>query len=116
MLAERYAFVALTTTDLPRARRFWVEQLAFPVTDEDEGRFFVVDAAGLRLRIDLADGDVHRAGSTDPVIAFEVVSLAETLADLAERDVYAHRGPTEGPNGAYAELRDPDGRPILLIE
>jgi catechol 2,3-dioxygenase-like lactoylglutathione lyase family enzyme len=115
MLAERCAFVALTTTDLPRARRFWVDQLAFPVTEEDEGHF-VVDAAGLRLRVVLADGNVHRAGSTDPVLAFEVASLAETLADLAERDGYAHRGPAEGPHGAYAELRDPDGRPIVLTE
>jgi catechol 2,3-dioxygenase-like lactoylglutathione lyase family enzyme len=113
MLAERYAFVALTTTDLPRARRFWVEQLALPVAEEDEDHF-IVDAAGLALRVDLADGDVHRAGSTDPVVAFEVASLAETLADLAERDVFAHRGPTAGPRGAYAELRDPDGRPVLL--
>jgi catechol 2,3-dioxygenase-like lactoylglutathione lyase family enzyme len=103
MLAERCAFVALTTTDLPRARRFWVEQLALPVAEEDEDHF-------------IADGDVHRAGSTDPVVAFEVASLAETLADLAERDVFAHRGPTAGPRGAYAELRDPDGRPIVLTE
>jgi catechol 2,3-dioxygenase-like lactoylglutathione lyase family enzyme len=115
VLVERYASVALTTANLPRARLFWIEQLAFPVTEEDEDHF-VVDAAGLRLRVDIADGDVHRGGSTDPVVGFEVASLAETLTELAERDVYAHRGPTEGSMGAYAELRDPDGRPVILTE
>ena len=38
MIVERYAFVALTTTDLERARRFWVDQLEFPVTEEEPGR------------------------------------------------------------------------------
>jgi len=80
------------------------------VTEEEKGRFFIIDAGTLRLCVDLADGDVHRSGSTDPVIGFKVASLAETLADLATHDVYAHRGPVAGHRGTYAELRDPDGR------
>jgi catechol 2,3-dioxygenase-like lactoylglutathione lyase family enzyme len=116
MIVERYAFVALTTTDLERARRFWVDQLEFSVTEEEPGRHFIVDAGTLRLCVDLADGDVHRSGSTDPVIGFKVTSLAESLAGLATRDVYAHRGPIAGPQGSYAELRDPDGRAVILTE
>ena len=30
MIVERYSFVALTTTALTRARRFWVERLGSP--------------------------------------------------------------------------------------
>jgi catechol 2,3-dioxygenase-like lactoylglutathione lyase family enzyme len=116
VLVERYASVSLATADLPRARWFWVDQLGFAISSEEAGRFFMVDAGTLRLRVDAVDGDVHRVGSTDPVVAFKVASVAETLAELATRDVYAHRGPFSGPQGATAELCDPDGRPLLLIE
>jgi catechol 2,3-dioxygenase-like lactoylglutathione lyase family enzyme len=116
VLVDHYASVSLATADLPRARWFWVDQLGFAVSSEEAGRFFVVDAGTLRLRIDAVDGDVHRVGSTDPVVAFKVASVAETLDELATRDVYAHRGPFSGPEGAYAELRDPDGRAVLLTE
>jgi len=116
VLVERYASVSLATADLPRARWFWVDQLGFALASEEAGRCFIVDAGGLTLRIDAVDGDVHRVGSTDPVVAFKVASVAETLAELATRDVYAHRGPFAGPQGAQAELRDPDGRVVLLTE
>jgi hypothetical protein len=36
--------------------------------------------------------------------------------ELATRDVYAHRGPFSGPEGAYAELRDPDGRRVIFTD
>ncbi len=116
MIVERYSFVVLTPTDLTRARRFWVEQLGFSVTEEEEGRFFIIDAGTPRLCLDLADGDVHRSRKHRSVIAFKVASVAETLADLATHDVYAHRGPVAGHRGTYAELRDPDGRVVVLTE
>jgi catechol 2,3-dioxygenase-like lactoylglutathione lyase family enzyme len=49
---ERYSFVAITTKDLSAARRFWVEQLGFRVTEESPSEFFIVDAGGLRLCVD----------------------------------------------------------------
>jgi catechol 2,3-dioxygenase-like lactoylglutathione lyase family enzyme len=116
VIVERYSSVSLATADLVRARWFWVDQLGFAVAEEDAGRYFMVDAGTLRLRVEAVDGDVHRVGSTDPVVAFEVASVTETLAELATREVYAHRGPFKGPQGASAELRDPDGRAILLAE
>jgi catechol 2,3-dioxygenase-like lactoylglutathione lyase family enzyme len=36
---ERYSFVAITTLDLDRARRFWVGALGFRVTEEKAGHF-----------------------------------------------------------------------------
>ncbi len=55
MIVERYSFVALTTADLKRARRFWVDQLEFPVTEEEAGYFFIVDASKLRLCVEEVD-------------------------------------------------------------
>jgi len=50
------------------------------------------------------------------VIGFKVLSLEATLAGLAAQDIHPIRGVLEGPDGLYAELRDPDGRAIVLSE
>jgi catechol 2,3-dioxygenase-like lactoylglutathione lyase family enzyme len=113
---ERYAFVALTTTDLARQRAFWVDRMGFAVTEERPGEFFLVDAGGLRLCVDLADGDVHVAGGTDPVIGLKVGRLEEALATLRERGVSPAAPPAAGERGRYAVVRDPDGRAVILTE
>jgi len=113
---ERYSFVAITTTNLERARRFWVDQLGFRVTEECQRDFFIVDAGGLRLCVDHADGEIHVPGGTDPVIGMKVASLDRTLNALAGRGIQCADGPVRGDRGRYAVLRDPDGRPLILTE
>ena len=112
----RYSFVALTTADLTRQRAFWVDQLGFEVSEEDPGEFFIVNAGGLRLCVDLADGDIHVAGGKDPVIGLKVDSVRETLAMLAARGVAVPRKVNTERRGSYAVLRDPDGRAVILTE
>ena len=113
---ERYAFVAVTSADLAAARRFWTSQLGFAVTEEEPDQFFIVDAGGLRLCVDRADGDAHRTGSSDPVLGFHVESLDECLAGLRDRGVRAVRGPEKGDRGRWASILDPDGRTVILTE
>jgi catechol 2,3-dioxygenase-like lactoylglutathione lyase family enzyme len=84
-LFERYAFVAITSTDLAAARRFWVDQLGCAVTEDRPGEFFIVDAGGLRLCIDRPDGGVHRAGGSDPTIGLKVAAVDAVLTALAAR-------------------------------
>ena len=112
----RCAFVAVTTADLRRARKFWADRMGFPVIRQKRGDFFMVDAAGLRLCVDLADGATHRLGGNDPVIGLKVRSLKGTLASLARRGVRPSAGPVTTPRGSYAELKDPDGRTVVLTE
>jgi catechol 2,3-dioxygenase-like lactoylglutathione lyase family enzyme len=113
---ERYSFVAVTTADLAEAREFWVDRLGFAVTEESPGDHFIVDAGGLRLCVDTADGEIHRVGGTDPVLGFKVKSLGEALARLRERGVRPSREPVEGDRGRWAALEDPDGRTVILTE
>ena len=113
---ERCSFVSLTTSDLGRAKRFWVEALGFPIIEEREGDYFIVDAGGLRLCVDAADGDLHRSGGSDPVIGFKVASVRDALEKLAARGIAADRGPLAGRKGEYAHLRDPDGRVVIVTE
>jgi catechol 2,3-dioxygenase-like lactoylglutathione lyase family enzyme len=112
---ERYSFVAVTARDLDRSRAFWVDGLGCPVTEEEAGHHFIVDAGGLRLCLDLEDGGVHREGGSDPVIGLHVASLDAALATLATRGI---RPESVEPSskGSYATLRDPDGRTVVLTE
>jgi catechol 2,3-dioxygenase-like lactoylglutathione lyase family enzyme len=113
---ERYAFVAVTTRDLDRARAFWAGQLGFQVTEEKPGQFFMVDAGGLRLCVDLADGETNTGGGGDPEIGFRVRSVAETIALLQDRGLTPVKGPVTDERGCWAAIRDPDGRAIILTE
>jgi catechol 2,3-dioxygenase-like lactoylglutathione lyase family enzyme len=113
---ERYSFVAITTADLAAARAFWVEGMGFAVNEEETDHHFIVDAGGLRLCVDGPDGDIHRAGSSDPVLGLKVGSLAKTLADLARKGIQPTRGPIAAAKGSWATLQDPDGRTVILTE
>jgi catechol 2,3-dioxygenase-like lactoylglutathione lyase family enzyme len=113
---ERYSFVAVTTVDLGQARHFWVDVLGCTVIDEKPGEFFMVDAGGLRLCVDLADGNVHKTGGSDPVIGLKVASVSMALERLAAFGVSPSEGPVSSPRGQYAQIRDPDGHTIILTE
>jgi catechol 2,3-dioxygenase-like lactoylglutathione lyase family enzyme len=115
-IIERYSFVAVTTQDLARARAFWVDGLGFTITEEQAGDFFIVDAGGLRLCVDAADGDVHVAGGSDPVIGLKIASVADALATLAARGIHSDGPATSRARGMHVRLRDPDGRTIILTE
>ncbi len=113
---ERYSFVAITTIDLDRARQFWVNALGFPITEEEAGHFFIVDAGGLRLCIDLADDDIHKTGGSDPTIGLKVQSVPEVLSQLANLGIEADLGREMQARGDYAVIRDPDGRAVIITE
>ncbi len=115
-MIDRYSFVALTTSDLARQRAFWIDQLGFEISEENPGEFFIVNAGGLRLCVDLADGDVHVAGGKDPVIGLKVDSVRKTLAALVGRGVAVPEEPISSQRGSYAVIWDPDGRAVILTE
>lgn len=114
-MIERYSFVTITTENLDRAHDFWVTALGFPVTEQQPGRYFIVNAGGLRLCVDLAD-ETHRAGSSDPILGFKVLSVSDTLPVLAQRGIKMAHEPTQASKGTWAEIREPDGRIIILTE
>jgi catechol 2,3-dioxygenase-like lactoylglutathione lyase family enzyme len=116
MVFERYAFVAVTTNDLARARRFWEGLLGCAVVEQREAEYFIVNAGGLRLCIEAQDGNVHRLGGTDPTIGLRVNSVPVALAELRERGLVEAVAPVTGSRGTYAIIHDPEGRSIILSE
>ena len=101
--------LTLTARDLERSRAFYTEKLGFAVVDESE-RSFVLDAGGVRLVI-ARDGARTPLDAAEPRLVFRTRGLA--LRCLALRDLGVS---VEGPVRGRAELADPDGHPINLVE
>jgi YD repeat-containing protein len=116
-MLEHYSFVAITTRDLERARAFWIGQLGFRILKEMPGKFFMIDAGGLRLCVDVEHGDEHVAAGSDPAIGFRVPSVDQAAAFLRERGLPIARHSADGDeHGRWIEIRDPDGRAVILAE
>lgn len=115
-LFERYTFVMVSTRNLASARRFWVQQLGFPITEERPGESFIVDAGGLRLWIDLKESDERAVRGPDPAIGLKVRSVQMVLDALAARGLTEKSEPLSANTGSYAIIHDPDGRPVVLTE
>jgi catechol 2,3-dioxygenase-like lactoylglutathione lyase family enzyme len=112
---EASAFIAFTTADLDQAKRFWVTLLGLPIVREDEN-YLMVNACGVRLCFDLANGEEHRLPGSDGVIGLKVEDLEAALAALRRRGVEAAAGPFDDEHGKWAKLVDPDGRSVILTE
>jgi catechol 2,3-dioxygenase-like lactoylglutathione lyase family enzyme len=114
-LLDRYSFMALTTSDLARARTFWVDHLRSPILEEQVDEYFIVDAGGLKLCVDVETGR-RAAGANGLAIAFTVSSIADVVAMLRTRGVPIVKTEVSTENAPWAEIHDPDGHTILLTE
>ena len=101
--------LTLTARDLERSRAFYAEKLGFAVVEQGE-RSFVVDAGGVRLVV-AKDGARSPLDASEPRLVFRTRQLA--LRCMALRDLGIS---VEGPVRGRAELADPDGHPINLVE
>jgi predicted enzyme related to lactoylglutathione lyase len=115
-IVERYAFVMVATRNLASARKFWVEQLGFSITEQGPHRWFEIDAGGLRLRMDLQESNEILPTEPDPVIGLKVRSVEIALSSLAARGITEQAELLSGEMGRYAVIHDPDGRAIVLME
>ncbi len=111
--------LTLHTRDLDRARAFYREILGFTVTDEDQ--HIVVDAGGIELCVDPAAPRV-RLDRAEPRLIFHTEGLQLRCLELRDRGVSVD-GPRTVISGNQltqvtlsAELTDPDGHPIGLVE
>ncbi len=101
--------LTLTARDLERSRAFYAKKLGFAVVEESE-RAFVVDAGGVRLVV-ARDGARSPLDAAEPRLVFRTSGLATRCRELRDLGVSV-----EGPVRGRAELSDPDGHPINLVE
>jgi catechol 2,3-dioxygenase-like lactoylglutathione lyase family enzyme len=102
--------LTLTARDLDRSRAFYTKKLGFAVVDEDE-RSFVVDAGGGVRLVVARDGARSPLDAAEPRLVFRTTGLSQRCLLLRDLGVSV-----EGPVRGRAELADPDGHPINLVE
>ena len=117
-----FSHVAIRVTDLPRARRFYVDLLGLPVALELEGVVLVKVGNGLGIRGDAAGAkpgdrfDPHRVGLDHLSFAVDTVELLDRM----KRDLDAARIPNDGIhdepalNAKGLVFYDPDGIAVEL--
>ena len=118
-----FSHVAIRVTDLPRARRFYVDLLGLPVVLELEGVVLVkVGNALLGIRGDVAGAkpgdrfDPHRVGLDHLSVAVDT----EDLLDRMKRELDTARIPNDGIhdepalNAKGLVFYDPDGIAVEL--
>jgi catechol 2,3-dioxygenase-like lactoylglutathione lyase family enzyme len=113
----RLQTLTLSTRDLARARSFYSAQLGFPVVEDRDGEWFVVDAGGIQLHVDRTSVRKAPLERAEPRLVFHTDDLRARCLELRDRGVSVD-GPLPSPGTAsqYAELADPDGHPIVLLE
>jgi catechol 2,3-dioxygenase-like lactoylglutathione lyase family enzyme len=111
----RLETLTLSTRDLLRARSFYAGQLGFPVVDDEEGQFFVVDAGGVRLHVDRSVVRSSRLENTEPRLVFHTGDLRTRCLELRDAGISVE-GPLAQSGRIYAQLADPDGHPIVILE
>jgi catechol 2,3-dioxygenase-like lactoylglutathione lyase family enzyme len=101
--------LTLTARDLDRSRAFYAEKLGFAVVESSE-RSFVIDAGGVRVVV-ARDGARSPLDAAEPRLVFRTRELGRRCLELRDRGISV-----EGPVRGRAELADPDGHPINLVE
>ena len=113
----RLSTLTLSTSDLPRARSFYSAKLGFPVVEDRDGEWFVVDAGGIQLHVDRTLVQKAPLENAEPRLLFHTSDLRARCMELRDLGVSVE-GPLASPGaaGIYAQLADPDGHPIVLME
>lgn len=110
----RLEILTVGSRDLDRSRAFYTGKLGFPVVEDRDGSSFVVDAGGIKLHVD-KDGTRSPLMSAEPRLVFRTTAIAEHCTKLRDLGISVD-GPRPDQGGFYAELKDPDGHPIILLE
>lgn len=116
----RVSLITLAVSDLPAARRFYVDGLGWPVVDEVDGEVvFVQLGSSLVLSLwsrrgfEAEVGEAAEAGRSPVVLAHNVPSTAEVdavVAQVAEAGGRVLVAPAQREWGGYsAYVADPEG-------
>jgi catechol 2,3-dioxygenase-like lactoylglutathione lyase family enzyme len=109
---RRVQFFTIRTKNLETARRFYVDDLGFPIMNEKTGEYFQVAIAGLPLCVDLsADNAPAQANH----IGIEVTDLDITMAVLREKGFVIREGARVDGAERWAAIDDPDGHELIFI-
>jgi len=101
-------YVIATTADVPRARRFFVEQLGLSTEDDYADEFSQFTTREGALWAVMAPPELHKAG--DVMLFLQVDDVDDAHKTWKGRGVELVTEPHDEPFGRTFAFRDPDGR------
>ena len=110
---RRLQFFTIRTKDLPRARRFYVDLLGFPITSEKPDEYFQISIAGVPLCVDFAE----EHGLQQPnQIGLEVTDLQAAKDFLRSRKISFQQASAPGSGEHWVSIKDPDGHELIFLQ
>ena len=109
---RRLQFFTIRTKNLDAARRFYVDNLGFPILNEKAGEYFQVAIAGVPLCVDLS---TENAPAQANQIGIEVTDLDTTMAMLRKKGFVVRGGARAKDAERWAAISDPDGHELIFI-
>jgi|ERR671923_40920 catechol 2,3-dioxygenase-like lactoylglutathione lyase family enzyme len=109
---RRLQFFTIRTKSLETARRFYVDDLGFPIMNEKAGEYFQVAIAGVPLCVDLSTDNVPAQANQ---IGIEVTDLDTTIAMLRKKGFVVREGERAEGAERWAAINDPDGHELIFI-
>ncbi len=107
---RRVDFVTIYSKSLAASKKFYVEDLGFPLTREVAGEFFQINVAGVPICVDLRES-VRQANN----IGLEVDDLAATAAALRSKGLTLHSGSNPASKEEWVGVKDPDGNEVIFL-
>ena len=109
---RRLQFFTIRTKNLETARRFYVDDLGFPIMNEKAGEYFQVAIAGVPLCVDLSTGNAPTQANQ---IGIEVTDLDTTIAMLRKKGFVVREGARVEGAERWVAINDPDGHELIFI-
>jgi predicted enzyme related to lactoylglutathione lyase len=114
MKIKEIGFVAIPTTDIPRARKFYEDVLGLQVSDEMMGGRWIEYAVGEDTLAIANVSDTWRPSDQGTGAAFEVEDFGDAIKRLKDRQVRFAAEPFETPCCHMAVVQDPDGNKLII--
>lgn len=112
--------VIIGSDDPERLARFYSKAFGVSFEEEDHGNLeihFGLDVGEVHLGIHpLENLNMERAGNSSISVAYNVVSLKEVMANLAELNAVMIISPHDEGFGTVATYKDPDGNYFEIVE
>jgi predicted enzyme related to lactoylglutathione lyase len=114
MRIKKIGFVAIPVTDIPRARKFFVDVLGLGVSDEMMSGKWVEYAVGDETLAIANVSDQWMPSDQGTGAALEVEDFDEAISRLKDRHVRFAAEPFETPCCHMAIVQDPDGNKLII--
>ena len=114
MKIKEIGFVAIPTTDILRARKFYEGVLGLRVSDEMMGGKWIEYAVGDNTLAIANVGEAWKPSDQGTGAALEVENFDEAIKHLKDRQVRFAAEPFETPCCHMAVVQDPDGNKLII--